>query len=1675
MTNFTSKTFKETYRDFYNAEDGYHKVLFNAGRALQARELNEAQTIIQEELSRVGRNLFREGATVKSGGITIDNSQEYIRITADSIIPDDLIGQTYQNAQGIQFKIKEVVSATDSDPTTLYVQYTDTTASVDNSVVSRIGASDVITPVGSTINPMTVVADSTVSATGVGTKISVNESEFFTLGHFVHVAAVSTFVDKYSDTPTGDFGFKVTQLIITESEDNQLYDNQGDTPNEASPGAHRYKIELTPIMRSEVLEDENFVYLCRIVDGVITRDNETNDAYNVINDLLATRTKEESGDYVAKEFNSIFTELDADNLQLEVTEGTAYVDGYRLNFGDTFITVPKSRETAMINNGSTPATYGNYVLIDPATSGGLYTVSGFDKVDLKDSGQVVLGTANIRGIEALGGEFRLFLFNVKLDNGASFRNVETISDGTATYTLIDSQLYASTDNSLLFPLAEGRPESIADINYTSQEVLIGESVSGESDTITLSNNADASYLAIVSDGSTIQSVEIVDSQITGLAQGTYSIVYWKKVSNPALRTKELSEVIESNISVGEATTPIQMDYQGGSFPTYWSIEQTPTSGETVRILTGGYLVGYFTNVTNATVFIIGENIYTRGTLQETVGQTTYFDFIKTPLSSTAANTIELDFTDGVELLNIIDQDGNDLTASFDFDGGQRDNFYDTIKLRLRQGLTIANDRLLEVTFRHFTHSAGEYFSVDSYDPTEVSYENIPTHTLATGEVVSLADTLDFRPSMGVNSNPVQSSINALPRRGSVITSDNNYFLPRIDTLVASSIDSKGRVGTGELQIIQGEASLTPRAPSIPTGSMALFTFELNPYTISSSDLTTTKIPNKRFTMKDIAALEERVEDLYELTTLSLLEANTASLAVLDASGNNRTKAGFIADNFSSLLFSDVNNSEFRSSVDLNTGELKPSFREHSVRLKTGTGTTATKQGDLAVLPFTHETLASQKLATGALNINPFAVLTQTGHMKLSPASDEWVETNRLPDLLQTTVRRTFTNNVATTTGKRFRTRIVNSTIQEFLGDSVLDIEIIPFMRSRKINFEVKGLRPNTKMFAYFGTKAVSEWVRQESSFVNFSDEPVEYGSEFASSTSHPIGGQSELVSNEKGELIGSFFLPNTPSISFRTGTHRLELLDINTYDTNTAICQSRANYTSVGTIETVQRTIRTTRIAERILERYDPLAQTFFVDQIENPNGIFLSKVKVFVESKDSVIPMQVQIRPVENGVPTTLLVPGSVKFVDPQDITVIPQTDSMSLSDIQNNGTEVVFDEPVFLTSGEEYAIVLLAESVDYNVYVAETYAFVLGANEEARVNKQPTLGSLFMSQNGSTWTADQTRDLMFELYRAEFASSAVVQLVNSSIPKKSLTTNPISVEKDTTIAFVRHPGHGFIINDTVTVSGVAQDIGGVPAQYFNSAHIVQAVTYEGYSINTSIIATSSAVGGGDTVVATEQVMYDEFVPQVGSITPTATSVTATVEQTAGDSYGGQRNNEATNGAYSSVGPNQVFLNDTNINDAPALVTGNETVKFNINLSTTDSKVSPVIDLQRTSMLALENVIDNDSAAQHITTPVVIEDSAVGVKVIFGANRPKGSELEVYIKTATDDATLSDAEWTSVGIDSSIPADDNRTTFREYSYTTEDDAVDPFTIFQVKIVMKSINSSKSPVISDLRTIALAV
>ena len=666
------------------------------------------------------------------------------------------------------------------------------------------------------------------------------------------------------------------------------------------------------------------------------------------------------------------------------------------------------------------------------------------------------------------------------------------------------------------------------------------------------------------------------------------------------------------------------------------------------------------------------------------------------------------------------------------------------------------------------------------------------------------------------------------------------------------------------------------------------------------------------------------------------------------------------------------------------------------------------------------------------------------------------------------------------------------------------------MRSIKVYFKATSLRRNTKHFAFFGDQSIADYIREET-FQRWSTRGDQAGNTYRNTTSHPDGATA-LISDSNGEISGSFIVPSNSALKFQTGSRTFKIRDISSA-TGNALSSAQAIFTSAGILTTRQQTIRSTRVVNTATVRrdFDPLAQSFLINSTEHPNGLFITKTRLYFSTKeaDGGVPVEVSIVPLVNGYPDEFPVPGAVKTLNPSQISV--PTDTESLTAVRAAPTDFEFDEPVFLTAGERYAIVIKADSTAYTVYVAKTGDFLLGSTEQ-RVTRQPSLGSLFMSQNASTWTADQDRDLMFGLYHAEFTTSASAILENGTTPKELLGNNPFLTESNGDEVHVFHTGHGFIKNDRVTITGLdsASYYAGLRGVDIMGSRVVTKVDHTGYTFNADSNFTSSLRVGGTGVIATQNQMFDQFVPQISNILPNNTTLAAKVKLTEGSSYADNRNTASGYSRAKASSFTSVQLNDVNFNDTPKAIfsdsnesisplSGNRSITMQLDLSTTDNKVSPIVDLQRASMLMFENIIDKQdsaatsgfnvpisfvnethptdgsSAAKHITKTVTLEEPGVGLKILFAANRPSASNFRVYFKTGTTDENLDDVNFVEVAESTNNPADESKSTFRQYEYLAGGQVgnLDTFTQFQVKIVMESTNSSKVPTIKDLRTIAL--
>jgi hypothetical protein len=254
-----------------------------------------------------------------------------------------------------------------------------------------------------------------------------------------------------------------------------------------------------------------------------------------------------------------------------------------------------------------------------------------------------------------------------------------------------------------------------------------------------------------------------------------------------------------------------------------------------------------------------------------------------------------------------------------------------------------------------------------------------------------------------------------------------------------------------------------------------------------------------------------------------------------------------------------------------------------------------------------------------------------------------------------------------------------------------------------------------------------------------------------------------------GACAGIFFLPGS---TFRVGEKLFRLIDDSSGNIESSRTNGDARFFAQGLMATTQetniiatvpagiqrtdvrdsRTTTTTSVRQETQTRTafysDPLAQTFLVGEGQYPNGLFISRVRVCFATKDPTVPVRLEIRPTVNGYPhssvvyplgTVVLTPDKVKTTTKPDITN------------EANYTDFVFDSPIYLQPGE-HCFVLLANSKLYNVYVAEKSKKDLTSQKD--ISDQPYLGSLFLSQNGSTWTADQNVDMQFQIFRNSYST---------------------------------------------------------------------------------------------------------------------------------------------------------------------------------------------------------------------------------------------------------------------------------------------------------------------------------
>lgn len=1100
------------YDDFENTKN-YYKILFKPGYAVQARELTQVQSILQDQINKFGQHVFKEGSMVLGGKFNIDKRANYVKVNdLDSLgntvdiesFKDQIVtGQT----TGIKAYVNLVLDGVEgsSTPKTLYVSYL--SGNPDTNEVTFIADEPLVSNVG------TLIVGNTVPV-GYGTVFTINEGVRFAKEHFIYHTKQSVVVDRYDINPTCKVGFYLIESIVNSSEDSSLLDPALESSNFSAPGADRFKIEpvLTRLDYDDTAGYPDYVNLFVIEKGEVTEIGER-PQYRVLQDELAKRTMDESGHYYVNGFNTILEEhldinsnggyLSSDRggdsrlLSIQVEAGTGYVKGYEVNkLVTSFLTTPKSTSFNNVNNQIISSDIGSYIIANEAV--GAWNLNSGQSIDLYDTAQQritkavsstasqtgkKIGTARLKSISkdsgTLGtptGSIRLHLFDITMLGSNAFSNVKSVYYDNTTNADMGADVvlkanvarvqdtyagllyYAGSnyiktirspdgtiDTSFFFKktsdvsIASGGTFSLSS-SITSEIFPYGTTTLSSSDKVDIFLNLNASLnIALPGTASSLGSGGSSNT-ITGSSTFFTRLNVGDKIELSNNTKTYIITSIANNTSLTVGTTLPTIN--GNTiYKAYKSGDMIDLSGIGVDAGTSRTVTSTPTSLTFDLKETLGAT--TSGTVTYTMARTIAREirkvlkknrYVLIDCSSNAgANTgpYNLGFSDVYKINSIRKAasftavtDGTDVTSDFVLNNGQTDNSYGNATITPYSILTPADKLLVCLDYFQPDYTLGVgYFSVDSYpvNDTSPASDQITTAQIPifrspdTGVSFDLRNYFDFRPVYtntaadsttlaGATTNPTYSTTLQyesaglrLPADSESITYDYSYYLARKDIVTLNQ--------NGDFMVMQGVPAVVPITPACPQHLMPIARIVLAPYpslspnyskVLGREDLSCSseRTSQVRFTMKDIGVLKQRVDNIENYVSLSLLEKSALDLKILDENGLDRFKNGIFVDPFTSFALSDVTNPDHHICYDPKEGSIRPFFETEAIGYNYYSGSNVVVKNNKLMLPYTEVVALRQPFATTFRNVET-TVYRFVGKLYLDPPGDYWVNTNRL--------------------------------------------------------------------------------------------------------------------------------------------------------------------------------------------------------------------------------------------------------------------------------------------------------------------------------------------------------------------------------------------------------------------------------------------------------------------------------------------------------------------------------------------------------------------------------------------------------------------------------------------------------------------------------------------------------
>jgi hypothetical protein len=1426
------------YYDDFDAGKGFLRVLFKPGYALQARELTQAQSILQNQLSKIGDHLFKDGSRIVGGGISVRNA-DYLMVSVGSGSPletvtdyETFVGGFLSDAGGNRAKVVHYIEPDPQSDGYLIL------------VVDFVSGSQLNDSLNFEKDGVNLINGIQIPSTGFITSsfnnfnqidspcklISVSDGIFYIDGFFVRVDTQHftpfAYSDSYRDLSFNSFstlskkiGFYVSRDSVTEQEDSTLRDPAIGSYNYNAPGADRFKIVLS-LGQAELNETPNdFVELLRFEGGRITKkiDRVT---YGDIERALARRTYDESGSYSVKPFDVIIKPGAGDTfLNASVSGGKAYVLGFEVeNQHPQGISLEKARTTQTETDVRMITTVGNQIGV-VISSGQTFTNnvtaigSASATVLFYDSTNSIVARGFVHGAipnpsefnsattAKIGYGYNLYLYGISGDVSSGLSGEIYLGpSGTtlATAFVPTTPLSLTNNSSLVYPIEPGYAiDSIQSLRIVGK--LIGNDIVSNPIGRQSANNVTTFTV----------SKNHFSGTITSSGSSAFRFLNYGTNTEPSTNNDDLIDIafiLASGSAASNTLVPFSgsVSTNGDGSIAYVSVAFVPSDFLTQNIK-AVFPVLYTPNIANPSTYrtkrserVVNQNL---GSLIVDESGRSYFR-----IQNTDVYTVE----------SVVGSDGTDYTNDFELDDGQRDTYYDNSRLYVKKSLineTRYNGTTpieLRATYSYFRHEGllcAPFIGKHSY--VNIPYDRIPLYTdQRTGKTVSLANCLDFRHSTPTSTTPMIKPYGRSEFGSSEDTRITyTHYLPRIDKLCVKADPDDG---SPLFFFEKGTPDLSPTAPPDPSDGLVIAALTIPSYTHNPSDVVVTPVDNKRYTMGDIGKMQRRVDDVEVFAKLSLSELEVESKSLkTDSDSIEPLKTSIFSDEFYGHSVADVSDSDHICSVDYERGEMRPYFVENNQTVsnfEADSSVRITSDG-IAILDYKEVPYIENSQYTKTVNINPSNTVNWLGFMTLSREidayydlgfrpliktnslmeNDNWISANPnnsngfgtqwngwesiwtgieeveeeqddiqkrivgIPRTSSTSAVRSFNGGSVRTgtsrtvesvnqkTSKFIRARKLRNRIKYKIGSKIVDRSIVPYIPGQaNLVATVHGLKPNTSALSLY-----------------FDGEVIKTG----------------ISTNENGTVVKSdgsvgitFSIPSgrflcgsrTVRISNNPVTENSTIAAEAVYHCTGLINQSDSGSNSVRPPHLRRQTTSSETISKDPFNRdidaiesshwSDPLSQTFFVDKKTNPDGIYISSVTLFFSSKDSSLPVTVQIRPTVGGYPSpSVCLPFSTVTLMPNDVNASSSP----------TGTVFTFSTPVYLQPGE-YSLCILANSDDYSLFAAETAINTVTnlAATSGRAGNNQLLGSLFTPQGVGAAVQNNLTDLMFTINRCDFTS---------------------------------------------------------------------------------------------------------------------------------------------------------------------------------------------------------------------------------------------------------------------------------------------------------------------------------